>query len=131
MPKLSDISLASWRSIVATIRRGEHPETRWICEALRRGESAPPEAQNYIAGLLDKSIKKRGRPRLPTPLSLRRQIRRPLMEDALLLEVERMARRVGEDTAIERVQKRRGIQKDTMGRYLAAARRRRANLKQK
>lgn len=61
--KISDMRLDSWMQIGLAISRGEHPEPRHIAAALRRAEAIPLECQLYIAGLVDGSLDKRGRPK--------------------------------------------------------------------
>ena len=63
MAKLSDLREDSWSVICARIRNDEHPREDDLAAALRRGEVVPPEAQAYLADLLEGRIDRRGQRR--------------------------------------------------------------------
>jgi len=63
MAKLSDLREDSWSVICARIRNDEHPLEDHLAAALRRGEVVPPEAQAYLADLLEGRIDRRGQRR--------------------------------------------------------------------
>jgi hypothetical protein len=58
--KLNDLRDHSWVVICARIRNREHPREDDLAAALRRGEVVPPEAQAYLANLLEGRIDRRG-----------------------------------------------------------------------
>ena len=62
MVRIADLKYDSWLQIAITLKRGKHPSRAHLISALRRGEPVPPEAQAYIAGLLDGTVVARGRP---------------------------------------------------------------------
>lgn len=59
--KLSDFLSDNWAVIVRELSYGGRPKKEYLAAALRRHESVPSEAQDYIAALLDNS-KGQGRP---------------------------------------------------------------------
>jgi hypothetical protein len=61
--KIEDLKDHSWHVIVARIESGQHPPGHHLTTALRRGEPVPPQAQSYIADLLDGRLDRRGRPK--------------------------------------------------------------------
>ena len=63
MAKLNDVREDSWSVICSQIRKREHPSKHHLAAALRRGEAVPPEAQAYLADLLEGRLDRRGRPR--------------------------------------------------------------------
>jgi hypothetical protein len=60
--KLSDVRRDSWFQISAAIKRGERPDAENLARALRGAEAIPPSVRSYIAGLVDGSTERRGRP---------------------------------------------------------------------
>lgn len=88
--KPTDWRSDSWFQIVVALRRGDRPSPEDIAAALRRGEHIPKEGQNYLAGLVDGSQKKKGASsKWSDPFSyvtFRRQIdkARQMFEDGVL-----------------------------------------------
>ena len=63
MATLKDVRVDSWSVLASKIRKREHPSKHHLAAALRRGEAVPPEAQVYLADLLEGCLDRRGRPR--------------------------------------------------------------------
>lgn len=62
--EVSELGQPSWWSIEQKIRRGEHPDPKDIAEVLRAHVPPPPIVADYLAGLIDGTVK---RPRGPRP----------------------------------------------------------------
>jgi hypothetical protein len=132
MVKLSDLRTDSWFKLLLSIKRGASPKIADLAAALRRGEGVPPEAQQYIASLLDGSASKRGRP----VDDLHPEIRKALTKykqnvDAasLVLTVTGLMDEMSDapdplNAALKELAKVRHVSEDTMGRYYKQAVRR-------
>jgi hypothetical protein len=55
--KLDDLRGDSWHSITRAIAAGNYPSKDLVARALRRGESVPPEAQKFIATVIESKAK--------------------------------------------------------------------------
>jgi hypothetical protein len=126
--KLADLRSESWAQLVSAIRRGEHPEHRLLAAALRRGENVPPEAQAYLARIVEKAPSLRGRGRPRGPKSKAKGI---LWEDLLLderdvliatLKEQRVAKAA--QVADERLEKKYRLGPDTLEKHWSRAARR-------
>ena len=62
MLSIEDFRTDGWPRLARQIARGQHPKKKHLASALRRGGEIPEVARNYIAGLIDGSIVRRGRP---------------------------------------------------------------------
>jgi hypothetical protein len=97
--KLNDLRDHSWVVICARIRNREHPREDDLAAALRRGEVVPPEAQAYLANLLEGRIDRRGQ---------RRNKRRKWSETELMLLQMQMDEFVYRHTLDMKSDRRRG-----------------------
>jgi hypothetical protein len=121
--KLADIKDHSWHVIVARIENGEHPPKHHLIIALRRGETVPPQAQSYIADLLEGRLKRRGRPKG----SQKKRSDNDLL--LLLIEMDDLVERYKEAGSNKRVQSARealaseyDLEPDSLEVYLKQAR---------
>jgi hypothetical protein len=125
--KAADLRNDSWLQLVLAIQRGEHPDHDLLAAALRRGESVPPEAQAYLARIIEKA-----RSLAPgRPLGSKSKKRSMLFEDLLLYERDVLMARLEDEgvrkaaqVADEQLGKTHGLGLDTLRADLSSAARR-------
>ena len=111
----------AWGPIQMQLKRGEDPKISEITEALRGSQLVPHDVRCYIAGLLERSIKRKPGPKFDT--SANKQLRDMALRFQLnyWIEVCQRAQRSGittpggvYHTARQKVSEKTGIPEDTL-----------------